>query len=444
MKGQFRASDAPATAIGITAKIKEKLRNPYVVLGILYAAVLVAAPFFESFDFGRLLRGYMQIITVQDRLFTDYIAVGGLGAALMNVGITSLLSLALLIISKHKPIGLTFGTMGLVCGFAFFGKNPVNMLPIIFGAWAAAQISGVKFRERVLVALCTTCLAPILLQIAHFPFGGMGMLLGLPLGVAAGMVAGFIMAPLAAFTKRCHNGLNLYNVGFSSGIVGIVMMTVFRSSAQDFVPVNFWSYGNNFTMSIIIFIISVYFIIIGLVLRKSHSEKHTLRELMNMKAENYDYYSKYGNSTYFSMGILGIFCTLFILVIGGQLSGPITGAIISIIGFGAGGKKLRYVAPLFLGGVLAAQLEILTRGAVFQNPIVILAILFSSCLSPFSEEFGAGWGIFAGFVHVNLAVNINVMHGGMNLYNNGLAAGIVALVLAPVIQGFSAKKREKT
>jgi len=42
-------------------------------------------------------------------------------------------------------------------------------------------------------------------------------------------------------------------------------------------------------------------------------------------------------------------------------------------------------------------------------------------------------GIVAGIVHSSAAMSVGWLHAGLNLYNNGFAAGIVASVLAPVI-----------
>jgi len=410
-------------------KISESnlLRKPYFVLACLFAAMAASAFLFQTPY--EIARGYWRIITVPDRLVTDYIAVGGLGAALINASLSSLLMILLLIVIKHKPVGLTFGVIGLVCGFAFFGKNPVNMAPIVFGAFLHARYAKIPFSDRVLVAFCSTCLAPVLMQVVHFPIS---MFISIPLGVLIGAMIGFVIGPFAVWARCCHDGLNLYNVGFCSGIFAIMLMAIFRATGNYWYLVNIWSYGNNLALSIILAAMCVYLIIIGLLVRKP---EHSLRELMNMKAEGYNYYSVYGGGVYISMGVIGLFALAVPLVLGTQLNGLIVGAVISIIGFGACGKKLRYIAPIFAGGILAAQFEWLTRGTVFQNPSIFVNILFSACLSPFSEEFGIKWAVVAGFVHVNLALSLGVMHGGMNLYNNGLAAGLTALILVPIVRG---------
>ena len=47
--------------------------------------------------------------------------------------------------------------------------------------------------------------------------------------------------------------------------------------------------------------------------------------------------------------------------------------------------------------------------------------------------FGVVAGIVAGYLHSSVALNVGIVYGGMNLYNNGYAGGIVAIFMVPVI-----------
>ena len=64
----------------------------------------------------------------------------------------------------------------------------------------------------------------------------------------------------------------------------------------------------------------------------------------------------------------------------------------------------------------------------------MLALLFSTTLAPVAGEFGIIAGLLAGYLHSSVALNVGIVYGGMNLYNNGFAGGIVAIFLVPVIQ----------
>ena len=75
---------------------------------------------------------------------------------------------------------------------------------------------------------------------------------------------------------------------------------------------------------------------------------------------------------------------------------------------------------------------------VAEKPMIvkippILALLFSTTLAPIAGEFGVFVGLLAGFLHSSVALNVGIVYGGMNLYNNGFAGGIVAIFMVPVI-----------
>ena len=49
-------------------------------------------------------------------------------------------------------------------------------------------------------------------------------------------------------------------------------------------------------------------------------------------------------------------------------------------------------------------------------------------------------GVLAGYLHSSVALNVGIVYGGMNLYNNGFAGGIVAIFLVPVIQSIEDRR----
>ena len=136
-----------------------------------------------------------------------------------------------------------------------------------------------------------------------------------------------------------------------------------------------------------------------------------------------------GASTVFNMGVNGLFATYFVLAVGGELNGPTICGIFTIVGFGATGKHLRNIAPVMMGVYLAS----FTKTWNIYQPSPMLALLFSTTLAPVAGEFGVVAGIVAGYLHSSVALNVGIVYGGMNLYNNGYAGGIVAIFMVPVI-----------
>ena len=64
------------------------------------------------------------------------------------------------------------------------------------------------------------------------------------------------------------------------------------------------------------------------------------------------------------------------------------------------------------------------------------AALFGTSLAPVAGEFGVIGGIVVGFLHLSLVMSVGALHGGMNLYNNGFSAGIIATLMVPVLSVF--------
>ena len=91
---------------------------------LVLAGVLIDGP-------AAIITGMRDILLNPDNLYTDYIALAGLGPALVNCGIVCLFSLFLLYLDGDPLNGFTLVTMGLMAGFSLFGKNLINMMPIL-------------------------------------------------------------------------------------------------------------------------------------------------------------------------------------------------------------------------------------------------------------------------------------------------------------------------
>ena len=84
--------------------------------------------------------------------------------------------------------------------------------------------------------------------------------------------------------------------------------------------------------------------------------------------------------------------------------------------------------------MLGVCLGSLTKDWNIYEPSPMLALLFSTTLAPVAGKFGVLVGLLAGYLHSSVALNVGLLYGGMNLYNNGFAGGIVAIFMVPVIQ----------
>jgi hypothetical protein len=92
------------------------------------------------------------------------------------------------------------------------------------------------------------------------------------------------------------------------------------------------------------------------------------------------------------------------------------------------------------------MIGVIITALLFGNDIsttgIIISVLFSTTLAPIAGTYGPVIGIIAGALHMILVSNVAVIHGGINLYNNGFSGGLVAGVMIPVLDAFH-KERNK-
>ncbi|MEI3140405.1 MAG: DUF1576 domain-containing protein [Lawsonibacter sp.] len=115
----------------------DRYRRMPPILWLFAALQLLAALLLDSP--GNILRGLRTIVFTEDALITDYIAVAGPGAALVNAALVTAITLCLLYFSNETFNGITQLEIGLMSGFALFGKNFVNIWPILAGSWLYAR-----------------------------------------------------------------------------------------------------------------------------------------------------------------------------------------------------------------------------------------------------------------------------------------------------------------
>ena len=153
-----------------------------------------------------ILDGLFLIVYSEGSLITDYIALAGPGAAFVNAGLVTAASMMLLHGSGDHLNGASPMEIGLMAGFALFGKNIANIWPIIIGTYLYARlIKKEHFGDTCSVALLATALAPVTSFIANGSgWGSRG------LGVLVGVVIGFVIAPLGVYTFKIKIRLVIY------------------------------------------------------------------------------------------------------------------------------------------------------------------------------------------------------------------------------------------
>jgi hypothetical protein len=390
-----------------------------------YAAAFVVFGFVVDSP-SQILRGLWEILTTRDALLTDYFGIGGIGAACVNAGLLTVCACFVYYLADAKITGAAVACLFLVLGFGLFGKNLLNIWSIVLGVFLYAKFKGEPFSTHINTAFFGAALAPVFSEILFSTT--LAIEVRVPLAVVTSLVIGFILPPAAAQLFKAHMGFSLYNMGFTAGIVGTLVVATYKSYGFVADPVMIWTTGNNRLLGGFLAPVFASMVAIGFYLDRSLAPR--LKQIMASSGQATDFIALAGfGPTLANMGLTGVIGTIYALLIGGDLNGPVIGAILTIVGFSAFGKHPRNIVPIMLGVFIAS----LAKPWSAADPSILLAALFGTTLAPIAGRFGWHWGIVAGIVHSSAATSVGVLHAGLNLYNNGFAAGIVAAVLVPVI-----------
>lgn len=375
-----------------------------------------------------ILAGLWKIILTEDALITDYVLVAGTGAALVNAALVTALSIFILWRAEVPCNGITLVIMGLMSGFSLFGKNFLNIWPIIFGTWLYAKSRKEAFGKYAATGLMATALAPI---VSYFVLDNVWR--SLPAGILAGMLVGFIMPALSSYTYKVQNGMNLYNIGFACGLLAFLIVPLISSLGATPTVRYEWAVGLDPAFLFLILTLSISLIFSGLFLCKRPAREAITgyrRLLRTSGRAPSDYLRIFGPAPMLiNTGINGLIGLSLIICIGGDLNGPITGAILTLMGFSSFGKHARNIIPVIAGVLLGS---IIMHWSLTDSAVQ-LACLFCTTLAPISGYFGWQFGVLAGFIHASVVLFTGSPVAGMNLYNNGFSGGLVAIVMYSVV-----------
>jgi len=402
-------------------------------ISIAYLIVLLICISFAIMAFvldepAQIIPNYLKINVSRSVLVTDYIALAGIGAALLNSAISGFFYLLLLFMTKTECTGKIFAALFVTIGFSFFGKNMFNTLPILFGVIVYSRVKKIKLSDLFATAMYSGTIAPIVSEIAFL--NGSPNPLKICASYAVGIFIGFMFPVVCESSKRMHAGYCLYNGAIAGGFISTFFVGLLRSFGINVLPESFWDTHYTAPLAAFLFVFGAALILYGVISDKPKTVLEKCKQFLGEKdIREKDYLIEYGNTGYINIGVM---CTLYtgvVLLLNIPVNGPTMGAILTVTGFAAVGKNFKNSIPILLGSILAAQLNHLDPTA----PANSLAILFSAGLAPICGDHGWPWGICVGFLHVSIAVFIGQLNGGTNLYNNGFAQSFVAIAVVPFI-----------
>ncbi len=373
-----------------------------------------------------LWAGFCSILTSPAPLITDYVALAGPGPALLNSALVVLSSLLVLRLSNAPQDGSTLSTLGLMAGFSLFGKNLLNIWPILLGSLLSARLRRLPFSSCAKAGLMATSLAPLPSFLCFS--------LGLPLpALLLGLLIGLVIPPLSLRTLRLLRGMSLYNIGFACGLTAAVLIPLLRLLGLSFPSASLWAVEHTPLLGGLVAGLSLLCLAVGL-LFSGASPRAVCRSLRSLLRETgqspCDFLRAYGGGAVLvNMGLNGLLCLGYLLLIGGDVSGPTLGCILTVMGFSAAGKHPRNILPIMAGVALGSLLMPWDA----TNPSTQMAALFGATLAPISGRFGPLAGLLAGLLHGALVLRTGPLTGCVNLYNNGFSGGLIALLLTPLL-----------
>lgn len=375
-----------------------------------------------------VLKMYYQLIMSQTNLLTDFIEIAGFRATFVNVGLHSLVIYLLLLWKGQRYLtSFELGVTGLFLGHAFFGTHIINILPIILGTMFY-YYSMHHEKEYRLVSILATANAPLVSSIyLDSVFGPYRWFLAM----AVGFVIGSISVKIANQFVQFHKGYTLYNFGYTMGIIAMFISFLFPYFDMN-VEINLFQ-DNEYAINYFEFYFWGWLILLAII--GLYGQKVQLKELwsfIKIKGNFYHNQFRYFSTSTLTLNMIinGIVFYMLLKLINVSLNGPIIGAMLTVILFGAVGKTIFNSLPICLGIIFSVYVS----GSSFNSTFIVLALLFSTGLAPISARFGPLWGFVAGVLHFHMVEISGQLHLGMNIYNNGFASGFVAAIVIPIIE----------
>lgn len=406
-----------------------EIKIPFKLLaGIAIGGLII---FLLSGPFMPMWNGLVSIYLHPSLLITDYLAIGGLHATLVNAWIVTWVAILLLYQLKVKFSGVAFAGVLTILAFTFFGKNLLNILPVWLGFFLYTKMKGTNLNQYTGTFLFSSGIAPVT-SFLMFGIPGLNVLMSIPLGILGGMIAGWLTPMVVSIVGKFHQGYNLYNTGFGLGFIAMLFTAILKAFQVNVSVPTTLSFA--FHDGLFWFLSSLSIVLIGLsFLIHRQAYKPWLRLLQSPGNLPSDFYKDFGlAATLLNVGSIGVLSLILITIYNIPLSGPIVAGIFTFMAFGSYGKHIVNSLPVIIGLVIGSSIQ----GFNLTLPGPSIALLFVTALAPVSGKFGVFYGVLAGFIHLLIAPQAFALQGGFDLYNNGFTAGLVAGLVVVIAQQF--------
>lgn len=414
----------------------------------LLAIVTVVLGFYFTPHPTTLFEQIFAVVTHHGLLISDLMAIG-LGGSFVNAGLIVLLILFVMERVGCEMNGLEIAGLLTVFGFAFFGKTLFAIWPPFIGVLIMAKLQKKPLKSILPVAMFATAAAPAV-AIMLYTFAGYGTFVALMISLVVGLSVGMAVQLMASHIKTLHDGMILYNIGFTLGFVLLFFFSTLKAFGFTLSAYSGEILSTNqMELIILILIVNIGFILYGFYVRHIDNRPdlgcdcgdgsgacacEPITSVVTT-SDIGDYVQNHGYaSTLVNVGFLGLFSLAYVLLCQGKINGPIMAGIFTVAGFGAFGKTFRNIVPILLGATL---MSLISKGPVnLATTSSIITALFATALAPITKKYGFLVGVVFGMAHSIVVANTGALHGYMSLYNNAFAMGLVVLILKPFADAY--------
>ena len=396
-------------------------------------------------DLSEIFTGFWRIISKPAVLTKDYffLEIGSVSGTMLNFALTGTFFCALMFLPGVNINGITVAAYGLSVGFCSYGVNLLNILPFQVGVLLYSLIKKEKFGKNLNFAMFSCALAPLVSEVLwRYPDAEVHgiTLLGVALALLIGIVTGLTMPSLCAHAQNLHKGYDLYNAGPAAGFLCFTLFAIMYKSLGITAPAIAGTLGEGSNAFVNIFCITVFalLLVFGFILNGNSFKGYG--KLLKDSGHKVDFAAKYGiGPCVINFGVYGLFIMAYYNLVGAKFTGPTFGAIWNMLAFVAAGSTPLNVFPIMVGYVLAS----LFGASAINAQAILVGLCFASGLAPVAGKYGFIPGVIAAMIHYCLVTSVPAIHGGFTVYNGGFTAGLVCIVLVPVLESYLKTKEER-
>ncbi len=436
-------------------KIKNLSESSFLKLffGVITGCFLLAAVLMP--DRGQMFTGLWQIVSQPSKLTTNYFAVGGYAATFLNMGLVGLACVLLYVALKAPASNASTLAFLLTVGFSSWGINVLNIWASMLGVALYCLVKREKLAANVNAMLFSTGIAPLITEMmVRYPNPeAVGFSLpGILLSLAVGAVIGFFLPAGLTHSPKVHKGFDLYSAALPIGMTAFFLnATLFKTlgvALPDGAPASQLQVADPVIVNVFCAAVFGLCVVFAFVLGCRPKDYW---KLLTDPAQVSNFSATYGNATFLmNVGVYGLFILGYYNLVGATFNGVTFGLIFCMLSCCNSGSHPGNVWPIMLGYVVASTvcgwIAPLVGGSfslAVNAQAIVVGVCFANGLSPIADKYGWHCGFLAAVMHYLLVTSVPNLHGGFCLYNGGLTAALICLILVPELERFYKTKEER-